>query len=348
MKVEIKSFGSYQGIDYDEILITNQQGVQIGFSSLGARINRWGIQKDSGDYEQIILGHNTAADVFESGSYYGSTVGRVAGRIEMGQFTIDDQEYQLPLNNGANHLHGGPHSIDEQLFDYTIEESENEVRVVFTFVDSDGKNGYPGELHLTVVHSFNEQNEWRISYEATTNQATLFNPTNHVYFNLNGDNNKPALNHTLKVNSSRYLPLKEDTTPVGPIESVEQTVFDLRQPRLLADCVEADEPQFVYTKGFDHPFILDKTEDIHAELYCADTKRRIVMTTDEVAVVIYTHGYLVDIDEIWGNPLVPFAGITLETQNVPGATMYSYFGDTVLRPDEVYRSSTMYRLELEV
>ncbi|MBS4461610.1 MULTISPECIES: aldose epimerase family protein [unclassified Facklamia] len=348
MKVEVKPFGTFQEQQYDEILITNQQGVQIGFSNLGARINRWGIQTNSGEYEQIILGHNTASDVFESGSYYGSTVGRVAGRIEKGQFSIDGENYQLPLNNGANHLHGGPNSIDEQLFDYTIEEFADEVRIVFTLVVPDGKNGYPGELRLTVIHSFNEQNEWRVTYEATTDKATLFNPTNHVYFNLNGDNKKPATNHTLKVNSSRYLPLKEDTTPVGPIASVEGTVFDLRQPQLLADCIESAEPQFVFTKGFDHPFVLDKTDSVHAEIYCADTKRRIVMTTDEVAVVIYTHGYLVAIDEIWGHPLEQFAGITLETQNVPGATTYGYFGDTILRPEEVYRSSTMYRLELEV
>lgn len=347
MKVEVRSFGEYQGKQYDEIVITNDNGTQISFSDLGARINRWGIQKEDGEYEQIILGHQNAEEVFTSGSYYGATIGRVAGRINQGKITIENECYQLERNNGDNHLHGGFDGLDLQRFDYTIEEAEQEVKIKFYYKDVAGHNNYPGNLDLTVIHSYNQNNEWKIQYHASTDEATLFNPTNHVYFNLNGDNQQTIENHYLQIASNCYLPLKSDTIPTGVISEVDNTVFDVRKATLLSERLLAEEPQFDYTKGYDHPFIIDKNETIHAVVSLPEKNRRIEMVTDEIAVVVYSHGYPVNIDTIWKNPLRQFAGITLETQNLPNAIHEKHFGDTILYPGQDYRSETIYRLILE-
>lgn len=345
MKVEIKPFGQYEGIDYSEIFITNKQGTQISFCDLGARINRWGLQNDKGEYEQIILGHQNAQEVFDSGSYYGATIGRVAGRVELGQAVIDGQLYQLETNDKANHLHGGYDGFDLQKFNFDIIEAADEVRVEFSLYDKAGHNQYPGNLTLKVTYTYNEQNEWTIDYQATTDAPTIFNPTNHVYFNLNGNNTQSIENHLLQVHSDNYMPLKNDTIPLGRLEPVGDTVFDLREAVLIGDRVHRPEPQFDYTKGFDHPWLIDKTvEGPQAIIQLPAKNRRIEMTTTENAVVIYTHGNLTNIKEIWGQPLLPFAGVTLETQNLPNAINNPLHGDTVLRPEDTFTSRTVYRL----
>lgn len=348
MKVEVKAFGEYKGQSYSEIFITNDNGTQISFSDLGARVNRWGIEKEAGTYEQIILGHQNAEEVITSGTFYGATIGRIAGRITAGKFELDGKQYQLGLNNNGTHLHGGFSGFDVQKFDYKIELSKDEARIIFQFTDPAGHNDYPGELKLKVTHTYNNNNEWCTDYEAMTDAPTLFNPTNHVYFNLNGDNRESILNHQLWVDSSTYLPLLPNMSPVGPIASVDNTVFDLRDTADLgAVLTSTEEPQFDFTKGFDHPFILDKTQAVQAKIICLENKRVIEMETTEVAVVIYTHGYLNNIAEIWSHPLKPFAGITLETQNLPDAINHGWKGDTILRPGEIFTSQTLYRLRNE-
>lgn len=345
MKVEIKPFGQYEGNDYSEIFITNKQGTQISFCDLGARINRWGLQNDKGEYEQIILGHQNAQEVVDSGSYYGATIGRVAGRVELGQAVIDGQLYQLETNDKANHLHGGFDGFDLQKFNFDIIEAADKVRVEFSLYDKAGHNQYPGNLTLKVTYTYNEQNEWTIDYQATTDAPTIFNPTNHVYFNLNGNNTQSIENHLLQVHSDKYMPLKNDTIPLGRLEPVGDTVFDLREAVLIGDRVHQPEPQFDYTKGFDHPWLIDKTvEGPQAIIQLPAKNRRIEMTTTENAVVIYTHGNLTNIKEIWGQPLLPFAGVTLETQNLPNAINNPLHGDTVLRPEDTFTSRTVYRL----
>lgn len=344
MQVTVESFGTYQNQSYDEIMITTDNGVQISFSNLGARINRWGIEVAEGEYEQIILGHQNAAEVFESGSYYGATIGRVAGRIEKGLFYIGQESYQLEVNNGTNHLHGGKEGLDLAKFDYEIVQEEDEVHIRFMYRDKHGHNGYPGNMDISVTHTYTRQNEWRIKYEATTDQTTLFNPTNHVYFNLNGNNSRDILNHYLQIDSKMYLPLESDMIAYEGGKTVENTVFDFRIPVKLSERLCANEPQFDYTKGLDHPFILESENGVKARISLPCKQRVIEMETQEEAVVVYTHGYLPNINTIWGNPLRQFAGITLETQQVPNAINRTYKGDSILTPDHPYQSCTVYRL----
>lgn len=343
MKVEIKSFGSHEGNEYSEIFIHNDH-TTISFSDLGARINRWIVKDKYKGERNIVLGFNDASHAHEGkGYYYGATIGRVAGRINRGEFMLKDQAYQLPINDNGHHLHGGPNSFDLKQWSYEVEESEDQVKVKFRLIDEAGTNGYPGRMEIEVHHTYTSQNQWMIEYHGQTDEATLFNPTNHVYFNLNGNNSQPITNHYFKLTADRYLPLKDDVTPTGVMAPVEGTAFDLREPVLFADILNGDDEQVRQFEGFDHPFIFE-TGNQQATISNYDAGIELTMETSLPAVVMYTQNVVDPPIHIWGEALEQYAGFTLETQYLPDAINHEGFGNIVLEPSEKYYSKTQFQV----
>lgn len=346
MQVEVRSFGELQGESFDEIIVEQRGEFQFRFTNLGARLNAWEIPNEQGEFESITLGFDNAAHAKEGeGYYYGATVGRVAGRLANGQVTIDGQDYQFAQNDGDNHLHGGLETMDLKRWDYEIEEHESSVSVIFTYRDVDGANGYPGNLEVKVIHTVTANNEWQIAYQAATDQTTLFNPTNHVYFNLNGHASDTIENHKLTVKASNYLPIDDANLPTGEIASVEGTTFDLRDGRVFGDLLNEQDAQFAIHQGFDHPFILDDAADYHGVIEVADKARQLYFKTDEPAVVIYTQNYVPDETTIWGEELKRYSGFTLETQKEPDALRHDNFSSIVLEKGQTFKSQTTYWLK---
>lgn len=344
MEYKIKSFGRFGEEEYSEIYVANED-TQIVFSDLGARMNQWLVPGSNGELENIVLGYEKAEQAAEGFSYYyGTTIGRVAGRISNGKFSLNGSNYQLPLNEGDNHLHGGTNSFDLGKWDYKIIELEDSIQVVFTKTFADGESGYPGELWVEVAHTYTEDNEWILEYRAKTTEDTLFNPTNHVYFNLNGDRKQSALNHQLQVSASGYVPVDDAGLPLGQIESVEGTPFDLREPTLVEDIVKADHPLIQLKNGLDHPFVFDTETKKLVKLSVADNSRQIVVNTDRPSVVIYTHQAVSDSFEINGKMIESYDGIAIETQVLPNAINETGFGDIVLKKQDEFYSKTSYRL----
>jgi len=348
MEVQVENFGSYDGVDYNEIVIKNEEKFEISFSNLGARINSWKIPNDEGQLESIILGFDDATHAFEGAEYfYGVTIGRIAGRINKGQFDLKGESYQLPLNDdGKHHLHGGPESFDLQQWNYEVVETEDKIDVIFTYTDEAGTNGYPGNLDIEVAHTVTTDNEWWISYKATTDKTTLFNPTNHVYFNLNGDNKETIENHMIEIDSDKFLPVDGENVPTGEIKRNTATPFNLKKGRRFNDLLGSDDKQFNIHKGFDHPFLLNESDNYQAKISVPETNRSIYMKTDEPAVVVYTQNDASTPTDIWGNPVQVYSGITLETQKEPDAINQPNFSSIVLEPGEVYESQTEYWVEV--
>lgn len=339
MKVNEQPFGA----GYTEIVIETKQGVRISFVDYGARINQWAVPMPDGTVDQIILGHEDATHARVFRSCYGATIGRVAGRIANGQFRLKERLFRLAQNNGLHHLHGGLDGLDQVKWTYAVQETSHAVSVVFEYTDFAGHNGYPGNVHIRVIHTVTEDNEWRITYEATADDWTLFNPTNHVYINLNGNNRAPIDNHVLYIAADQYVPLDDTMVPYGRLESVAGTPFDLRQPTRYRDCLASNHPQIQQTNGFDHPFVLNGSS-VAATISCPDTNRQIDLRTDRPAVVVFTHnGVDVPLD-VWRHPLRPYAGIALETQVIPDAINQPQLGNCVLAPDELFVSTTSYTL----
>lgn len=347
MKVQIKSFGHYKGQSFDEIFIENKHGVVVSFSDLGARINRWQVPNADGTKDDIILGYDDANQVFEGRTYYyGATIGRIAGRIKQGKFCLNNQDYQLDINNNDNHLHGGADGYDIQKWHYEIVEEENSIKVIFNYTEKDGTSGFPADIYNRVTHTFDDDNNWTIDYYAESSDATIYNPTNHVYFNLNGSNHEAITNHLFEVKASHYLPTKEDAIPTGEIERVDDTPFDLRSPVKFGDLLSSDHPQFKLVDGFDHPFVLDNESPYALKIEQPDNKRSIIVTTDRPIVVIYTHSAIPVPMAVWGHDLEPYAGVAIELQAAPDAINRPQFGNVILEKGDTFTSTTRYHLSL--
>ena len=171
------------GIDLIKI---DNDDTYIVFTNYGARIVCWKYHDNN-----IVLGNKVEADEFypENPYKFGATIGRYAGRIENASFNLNNKYYQLEANEMTNQLHGGSNGLDRRLFDYEIQNNITNIKVIFKLQIQSKEDGYPGDMMIKVIHTYDVEHRWTIEYEATSNEDTLFNPTNHVYFNLNRDNN---------------------------------------------------------------------------------------------------------------------------------------------------------------
>ncbi|WP_208559258.1 aldose epimerase family protein [Marinilactibacillus kalidii] len=347
VELTTKPFGLYLNQEITEYTVTNKNGVALSAIPYGAIVTKIVTPDKSGQEADITLNVETLEDMIAHRPFYGATIGRVAGRITDGQYKIEGKQVQLEVNEKGNQLHGGPAGLDTKLFKVETKETAEAISLLFTYKSLDGEEGFPGNLTVTVEYQLNEQNEWTIRYTANTDQTTLFNPTNHIYFNLTGDIKKPIVTHTLQLASTKHGTLGERNLPTGELVSSIGTSFDFSKPKLLKEAILSDEPQISSLSGLDHPFVLEnRGSEPQAILTNQESGRKVEMHTDENSVVIYTHNAEMDAFSIQGEPARQYAGITLETQALPDAVNHDGFGNIVLQPNETYQSETVYRFGL--
>lgn len=346
MQITETAFGQYDGQEITAITLQNEQGVSLTAINYGATVIAWHVPDKEGRFQNIVLGFDRLEDYLQHHTYYGATVGRVAGRIGKGRFSLDGQDYQLEANQNGNHLHGGTLGLDQAVWDYEIREGETEASILFRHVDLDGSNGYPGRLEAEVVYTLTEDQEWRVEYHARTDRPTLFNPTNHTYFNLSQEAGQDVLQHLLLVDSSRVPELDKTMLPTGQFLDVAGTPFDFRRPARIQQAAALDHPQTQLAGGLDHPFLLEHSGDFDVVLAYPEAGRSIRMHTDRDAVVIFTHNGGTDEYLLGGKPVPAYAGIALETQSLPDAINQEGFGNIVLRPDEEFYARTVYQFQL--
>jgi len=327
--------------------LTNDNGLTMKISNLGARIVEL-IVPVKGEQRNIILGFDSAEEYVAKDMYFGATIGRVAGRIKHGSFSIDEHNYQLPISPENGHtLHGGSKSFEARIWEAEIAETSEQVSVVFSYLSPEGENGFPGELQARVTYTLTNNNEWILDYYAKTDQPTLYNPTNHVYFNLTGDMTQPVDQHSLFVDADRFAVVADDTTVTGELRSVTGTPFDFRQPQSMKQVFQTAYEQNRLVDGLDHPFILNQTgfDQAQAMIIAPQKDLTVEMYTDRPAVVIFTAQFGDNGPEVRGQKLVSHGGITLETQVSPGAVEFEGLGDIILRPETPYQSRTIFKIK---
>ncbi|MBL1229181.1 galactose mutarotase [Enterococcus sp. BWB1-3] len=343
MKLTQKPFGNGATL----YSLENGKGVIMEITDLGARIVRLLVPIGE-EKRNIVLGFDSAEEYEEKDLYFGATIGRVAGRILNGTFTMDGKTVQIERAEDQLHtLHGGILGFEAKTWLAETKEEESKASVTFSLVSPAGENGFPGELAVSVTYSLNEENEWEVVYHAKTTQPTLFNPTNHVYFNLLGDPAAVIDDHELMVRAEEYAPVNEDITVKGERVSVEGTAFDFRKGKKLAEAFNSEDQQIIQTKGMDHPFFLKKesSKEPNATLISPDNRIEVEVFTDRSAVVIFTANFSGEGPIMQGEKMVDHGGITFETQEAPGAEHFSEFGDITLRPEKAYYSSTIYKIK---
>ena len=156
--------------------LKNEKGAYVQLSSIGAAIVSAVVPDKDGNLGDVALGYAEAASYFGDGPCMGKTPGRYANRVAAGRFTLDGKEYTLPVNNGPNHLHGGPEGFQNKVWD----SREHEGGVEFMYYSEDGEQGYPGAVKAVVRYEWTEDCELRMTYTAESDAPTVINLTNHA------------------------------------------------------------------------------------------------------------------------------------------------------------------------
>lgn len=309
--------------------IKNDNGVHLVTSPQGARLISFLVPVDG--QRELIVGYDSIEN-HRKKRYYGATIGPVAGRISKAAFTIDHQTYQTESNEKGNTLHGGYHGLDTETWAVEIFQTEQEAGVIYRTNRKDGDYGFPADVAYQVAYTLRNDNSFTISYDAVADKATLFNPTNHSYFNLTGDPKIAIDTHLLEVHAQNIAETNEDVTTTGEAAAVANTAFDFRTARPIGDTL------------LDTPFLLDHDQKEDLILKSPDQKVTLTVKTDTSAVVLYTTGDDEVGEPMKNGPMAYHGALAIEPQHAPGAEKYPRFGDIVLRPNKPHHSETMYQV----
>jgi len=274
-----------------------------------------------------------------SSAFFGAIIGRYANRIARGSFTLDGQKYSLPLNNGENTLHGGPHGFNNVV--WKAKPVANGVEL--SYLSKDGEAGYPGNLSAVVRYTLVKA-DLRIEYWATTDKDTVVNLTNHSYFNLAGQGD--ILNHQLTLHASRFTPVDAGLIPTGERKPVESTPFDFRKATAVGARINADDEQLHRGRGYDHNWVLDSSGGKlaeAAEVYDPGSGRVLKVLTDQPGIQFYSGNFLDGSIKGKAGKADEFrSALCLETQHFPDSPNHPDFPTTELKPGARYHTVTVY------
>lgn len=327
--------------------IRNANGCEVQLCNIGASIVSVKSPDKDGKIDDIVLGYKDAMSYFGDGAASGKSVGRVANRIAKGKMVLDGVEYNLEINNGPNHLHGGTKGFANQLWESRVETN----RVVFSRTSPDGEQNYPGELYVEAGYYFSDDNELEITYMARTDKTTVVNLTNHVYWNLAGEGSGQTIfDHELQLNCSQVLEMDPTQIPTGVKLDVKGTPQDFTTWRKFGDEILSEFNHMKDFKGYDHYFVLDGWQpNILAkvgELRHAASGRKVEVLSSQPGAMVYTGNWLEGGCPVTksGSRYQDYAGVAIECQNYPNAINEPSFPSAILNPGETYCQKIVFKL----
>lgn len=325
--------------------LRNPQGMQVQITNYGAKIVSLLAPDKEGNLADVVLGFSTLEEWKQKETYFNAVIGRYANRIKDGRFTLDGKEYQLAVNNGTNHLHGGVVGFNEKVWD-VVGQTKHSVSLHYRSVD--GEENYPGNLDVYVTYNVTLENALEISYEAKTDKPTILGFTNHAYFNLKGEGEGDIKDHTLQVFADYYTPFDDTACPTGEIAKVDGTPMDFREPVLVGERI--DLPFFAPGRGIDNNFVLAKS-DVESKKHKQPELAAVVSAAGRTMQVLTTMPGLQVYTGNWVEKNIGKSGreydvqtaICLEAQNFPNSPNIPSFPSPVLRPGEVYFEQCVYK-----
>ena len=343
-----RPFGNLpDGRDVDLYNLTNDNGMAASITTYGGIVTALTAPDSGGRFADVVLGFEDLEGYLAGHPYFGAIVGRYGNRIGRGTFTLDDQTHVLATNNNGNQLHGGVVGFDKALWSAQPQSLPEGPRLRLTHVSADGDEGFPGRLEVTVDYTLTQGNELRIDYRATTDKPTHVNLTNHSYLNLSGPGGGDILDHEVLINADHFTPVDERLIPTGEIRDVAGTPMDLRTPVAIGARIDEEDEQLRFGCGYDHNWVLNKAGtnlSFAARVLEPTTGRVLDVLTSEPGVQFYTANFLDGSltgkeGQVYGRR----CALCLETQHFPDSPNKPEFPTTVLRPGEVYESTTIYR-----
>ncbi|AFK05016.1 Aldose 1-epimerase [Emticicia oligotrophica DSM 17448] len=345
--IEKVDFGNLPSGEKAELYtLKNANGMVVKITNYGGIITNWLAPDKNGKYVDIALGSDSLKDYLDASPYFGALVGRYGNRIAKGKFTLDGKTYTLAQNNGVNALHGGKKGFDKVLWNATPIDGE-EPQLKLTYTSADGEEGYPGKLDVEVIYTLQKDNSLKIDYQAKTDKATVVNLTNHAYFNLTGDFTKEVLDHEVILNADKFLPVDETLIPTGELKAVAGTPFDFTKSfKIGARINDPKDVQIKYGKGYDHCWVFTDTSNKLknvASVYEPNSGRVLEVFTTEPAIQFYTGNFLDGKAKGKGVSYKFRTGFCLETEHYPDSPNQAKFPTTVLKPNETYQTTTIYK-----
>jgi aldose 1-epimerase len=334
--------------------LKNEAGTIVTLTNYGAKIVSVFTADKNGAIEDVVLGYKNIDEYIAGDPGQGAVVGPYANRIANAQFEIDGQVYQLPQNNMQACLHSGPESFYRQVYDAKEVQSADGPSVEMTLTSPDGEWGFPGNKNVKVTYTLTKDNGLKIDYETTTDKSCYFNLTNHVYFNLKGEGMGDILDHILVVDANSSTAVADSQLiPTGEIVDIRGTAMDFTTPHTIGERINDPMPQLKMGGGYDHNYILNKDQNGNEMTFCASlyepaSGRFMECFTTEPAVQLYTGNFLTgSIIGKRGNPYNYRNGICLETQHYPDSPHHPNFPNTLLKPGETLKSTTIYKFSVK-
>jgi aldose 1-epimerase len=323
------------------IELRNKNGLMVRLISLGATVQALQMPARDGTCADLVLGHATVAEYEAKRQYLGVTVGRYANRIAKGNFPLEGKRFQLDINDGANHLHGGYHGFD--LANWKVETFEPSVsRVVLSHASPDGEGGYPGQMLATAAFSLGNDDTLAIDYRAEADQPTIANVTHHGYFNLGGEGSgSNVLGHTLQLSAATFTPVDSASIPTGEVRHVAGSAFDFRTAKNIGDGLRRSiDGQLLFARGYDHNFSIDGPPGaLRTAAVVTDPQsgRSMELLTTAPGLQFYSGNFLdgATVGKT-GMPYRRHWGLCLEPQYFPDSPNKPGFPSAVLLPGQVF------------
>jgi aldose 1-epimerase len=340
---EVKSsiWGQLQDGTAVPIYTLTAKQIEVRVTAYGAHIVSVRVPDRAGKMADVVLGFDSLEGYTTRNPYLGASVGRFANRIALGRFKLDGMTYQVPVENGANALHGGPKGFDKYVWDA----HEVPGGVEFVHLSPDGDMGFPGTLTARVRYTVSEA-ALRIDYSATTDKDTVVNLTNHSYFNLRGDDQGDILADRIQIYANRFTPVDKSLIPTGDLTLVAGTPFDFRKPMAIGARINSDDEQLKFGQGYDMNYALNgRSGKIHKAAVVIDpvSGRKLTVETTEPGLQFYSgntlHG---TVTGRHGIAYKEHSALCLETQHFPDSPNHANFPSTILRPGETMNSTTIY------
>lgn len=325
--------------------IINSRSARVILSSLGAGIVAISVPDRDGNIGDVLMGYENPADYIGDGPCAGKIPGRYANRIALGHFTLDGRQYTLPVNNGPNSLHGGPEGFQNKIW---AAEVTADNAVTFTLTSPDGDMGYPGTVLVRATYTWDDDCRLTLTMEAVTDANTVINLTNHAYFNLGGVASGSALDQTLWMACSRYLPTDGTQIPTGELAPVAGTPMDFTTPKKIGCDIKADFEALRIGKGYDSCWAVDDyapgVMKIVARLSDDRTGRVLEISSDQPGVQLYTGNWLDGSPlGIGGYQYHDYDAVAIECQDFPDAPNKPQFPSTELKPGQIYLRHIQFR-----
>jgi aldose 1-epimerase len=326
------------------------KGIKAAFTNYGGRLIGLWVPDKNGKSIDVVVGMNSAKG-FKTATepYFGATIGRVGNRIANGKFTLEGKQYQIPINNGKNALHGGTKGFQDVVWDAN---KTNGNTLVFSYISPEGEQGFPGNLSVKVTYTITDDGAIKMEYEATTDKATIVNLTNHAFFNLNGEGSGSILDHELQIYADQFTPVDEGLIPSGALKPVKNTPFDFTSKHTIGERIESKDEQLKFGKGYDHNYVLNGTKKKglnHAATISGDKSGIILdIYTQEPGLQFYSGNFMQSKNTFKSGAKDDFrTAFALETQHFPDAPNQPGFASIVLKPGAKYHTVSYYQFSVK-